>query len=240
MSAAAVRKEMDIERLVTWALRDQGLGWVGRERGREDFSDYGTVIDDDGAGSHPSIGLWSDDDAMLVKMAVDELDLEARVLVTQYGRSGLRPDWVEEGYGSVQQLRDSRGRLRWVWDDPKNRAGSKRPLLGFVGEQRENVDFHRAQYRVWWQGLADIVIPLNGRLERHAATGPEVAREPWSESARPVIYGDDGRPMARTVVKPKVSDLPLEGLREKANRPVMSRASDWSIPKPKRRRRASR
>jgi hypothetical protein len=115
------------------------------------------------------------------------------MLVTQYGRAALRPDWIEEGYGSVQQLRDSRGRLRWIWDDPKNRTGTKRPMLGFIGEQRESVDFHRAQYRVWWQGLADIVEPLNNRLERHLATGPKAARSPWNESAVPTVFAQERR-----------------------------------------------
>lgn len=240
MSGSVARQEMDIERLVIWALRDQGLGWAGRERTVEDFSDLGTVIDEDHAGSHPTIGLWSDDDAMLVKMAVDGLVPEARMLVVQYGRTGLRPDWVEEGYGSVQQLRDSRGRLRWLWDDPKNRTGEKRPLMGFVGEQRDNVDFHRAQYRVWWQGLTDIVGPLNNRLERHRATGPDVSREPWLDSVRPVVFDENGKPMAPAQANAKVSEMPLEALRDIANRPIRTRATDWSIPKPAPRKQGAR
>lgn len=240
MSGAVSRKEMDIERMVTWALRDQGLGWVGRERSVEDWSDYGTVIDDDHTGSHPGIGLWSDDDAMQVKMAIEQLAPEARALLVQYGRAGLRPDWVEEGYGSVQQLRDSRGRLRWIWEDPKNRTGEKRPMMGFVGEQRESVDFHRAQYEVWWQGLADIVAPLNNVLATHRATGPDAPRRPWCESVRPVVFGDDGQPAPRSQVEPKISDLPLEGLREMANKPIRERASDWSIPKRAARKQGAR
>lgn len=240
MSGAVARKEMDIERLITWSLRDQGLGWVGREQVREDFSDLGTVIDEGHTGSHPNIGLWSDDDAMLVKIAIDALPGDARALVVQYGRAGLRPDWVEEGYGSIQQLKDGRGRLRWVWDDPKNRTGEKRPMLAFVGEQRESVDFHRAQYGVWWQALTDLVGPLNNALSGYRASGPEAAREPWSESQRPRVFEQDGGVVKPIHVEPKVSELPIEGLKDKANMPIRSVATDWSVPSRMPRRRIAR
>lgn len=231
---------MDIELLVTWALRDQGLGWAGRERSFDDISDLGTVIDDDHTGSHPSISLWSDDDAMRVKMAIDALPMDARLLVVQYGRAGLRPDWVEEGYGRIEQLRDSRGRLRWIWDDPANRTGGKRPLLGFVGEQRESVDFHRAQYGLWRQALVDIVRPLNNVLLTHFATGPDVPESPWVESPTGTIYGEDGRAMEFSKPSAKVAEMSLSTLRDIANAPIEAQASDWSIPSRPPRRRKSR
>ncbi len=243
MSGALARKDMDIERLITWALRDQGLGWERNvnDKPREDYSDYGTIIDrGSGVVATPNIERWSDEDAMLVKIAVDGLSAEARTLIVQYGRAGLRPDWVEEGYGSVQQLKDNRGRLRWEWSDPVNRTGEKTPKRGFVGEQRENVDFHRAQYRVWWQALVDLVGPLNNVLQSFRATGPEVVREPWIESERPRVFGDNGAVVPSSRIEPKVSELPIEGLKEKANMPVQSVATDWSVPSRLPRRRAAR
>ena len=240
MSGAKSRESWDIERLVTWALRDQGLGWVGREREQFGFADYGTVIDDEGYGSHPTIGLLSDDDASYVKAAIDELPTEARVLLVQYGRAALRPDWCEEGYGSYQQLRYGK-RLMWEWSDPVNRTGEKRPKMGFVGEQRETVDFMRAQYSVWWQGLADIVVPLNNVMERHRATGPEAEQAPWlGDSRKPVIFGPDGAPLAEIVHRPKVAAEAVETLRERASAQIMERASDWSAPAKPIRRRAAR
>ena len=231
MSGSKSRKTIDIEQLVVWAMRDQGLGWAGKDRHRDDFSDLGTLIDDDHAGSHPNIGLWSDDDAMLVKLAIDRLPVEARVLLVQYGRSALRPDWCEDGYGSYQQLRDGRGRKMWDWADPKNRTGEKRPRMGFVGEQRETVDYCRAQSRVWWQGLADIVGPLNNVMERNRATGPEVEATPWlSDSRKPVIYGPDGSRLAEPVVVRKVAAEAVESLRERASQPILAQANDWGAP----------
>jgi hypothetical protein len=243
VSGALARKDMDIERLVIWALRDQGLGWERNvnDKAREDYSDYGTIIDrGSGVVATPNIERWSDEDAMLVKIAVDGLSAEARTLIVQYGRAGLRPDWVEEGYGSIQQLKDNRGRLRWDWADPVNRTGAKTPKLGFVGEQRESVDFHRAQYRVWWQALADLVGPLNNKMSAHRATGPDVPEEPWRESNRPRVFDEDGVEIAAARLEPKVSDLPLDRLKKQANMPVQSVATDWSIPKRMPRRSAAR
>lgn len=227
----SVRERRDIEVLVTWAMRDQGLGWSGKERSVEDFSDLGTIIDDDNHGSHPTIALWSDDDAMAVKLAIDQLVPEARALVVQYGRAGMRPDWCEEGYGSYQQLRDGRGRRMWDWSDAKNRTGEKRPRMGFVGEQRDSVDFHRAQYHVWWWGLHDIVGPLNDVMERHEASGPAAAESPWeSDSQKPVLFGPDGAPIVREVIKPKVAAESVETVRLRASAPIIARANDWGAP----------
>lgn len=241
MSGSKSRDSKDIEQLVIWAMRDQGLGWAGKERARDDFSDLGTIIDDDHPGSHPTIALWSDDDAMQVKLAIDQLPAPARMLLVQYGRTALRPDWCEEGYGSYQQLRDGRGRRMWDWEYPESRTGKKTPRLGFVGEQRETVDFYRAQYGVWWQGLADIVGPLNNVMERHRATGPAADQAPWlSDSRKPVVFGPDGKPLAGVVHRPKVAAEAVETLRERASAPIMDRASDWNAPAKPIRRRAAR
>lgn len=235
-----VRERRDIEVLVIWALRDQGLGWSSKERSIEDFSDLGTIIDDDNHGSHPTIALWSDDDAMAVKLAIDQLVPEARALVVQYGRAGMRPDWCEEGYGSYQQLRDGRGRRMWDWSDAKNRTGEKRPRMGFVGEQRDNVDFHRAQWQLWWQGLTDIVEPLNAVMERHEALPPSVAREPWSDSVKPVVFGPNGKPIATAVTKPKVAAEIAEAVRLRASALITAQANDWGAPVVPMRRNAGR
>ena len=213
----------DIERLVVWAMRDQGLGWGGGDRAVEDISDYGTIIDD--GGSHPNMGLWSDDDALLVKQAVDGLPGEARTLVTLYCRAGIRPEWAEEGEGRWQQLTDGRGRLRWLWSDMANRTGEKRALMGFVGLDPEIVEFERAQYSLWWQGLADIVGPLNRRMKTHHATGPEAHATPWS-LPKVKVHGLSGE-AADEVRRPILADRAYE-MRAAAQAPVLQRPADWT------------
>lgn len=222
-----VRERRDIEWLVTWALRDQGLGWgAPSDRPQLDFSDYGTVIDDEGPGSHPSVSLLTDDDAMVIKRAIDGLPREAQALLIQYGRCGLRPEWAEEGEGGWEQARDARGRLRWQWANPGSRSGPKRPLMVFVGLAPEVVEFERSAYLLWWQGLAELVAPLNMQMQGHAATGPDAPREPWA-LARPVVHGAefDG---ARRERRPVRSET-VEAARARAQAPVSARATDWRV-----------
>ena len=217
----------DVERLVVWALRDQGLGWGASDRARDDASDYGTLIDD--GGSHPNMGLWSDDDALLVKSAIDGLPGEARTLVTQYCRAELRPDWAEEGNGTWQQLTDARGRPRWLWTDQANRTGEKRPLMGFVGLDPEVVAFERAQYGLWWQGLADIVAPLNRQMKTHQAIGPCAPRDPWA-LPKPRVHGLSGE--AASAPKAAVLIDRAYEMRAAAQADVRQRPTDWTGSEP--------
>jgi hypothetical protein len=230
MAAAAkpvVREQRDIEWLVTWALRDQGLGWgaPGDRPAPLGFADYGTVIDDDDIGSHPSINLLTDDDAMVIKRTIDELPREAAALVVQYGRAGLRPDWAEEGEGTWEQARDARGRLRWKWANPSARTGAKKPLMVFVGLAPEVVEYERSTYALWWQGLADLVAPLNLRMQGHAAIGPEAPRMPWLQGKRTVHGLGEGADRTRRPVRGEM----VESVRAQAQAPVRSVASDWSV-----------
>ena len=212
------RQRVDVEELVRWALVDQGLGWVGKDRPAcEDWTDRGTIIDDDHPGSHPMISLLTDDDAPIVKAAIDGLPREAAALVIQFGRAGLRPDWAEEGVGEMRQMIDAQGRLLWIWDNPGNRStkrGGRRPRMEFVGRRREDVEWERAQYLLWWQGLADIVGPLNMRLQGHYAVGPAAPREPWLAAKRNIILPDGaveveqlGKVRAGGVVEAEVAEL---------------------------------
>ena len=229
MSGRLTRQRRDVERLVTWALLENGLGWVGKERSRLDFSDYGTVIDDGFTGSHPTIGRLTHDDAMIVKLVIDKLPRDAQVLVTQYGRTGLRPDWCEEGKGRWEQLKDGRGRLRWKWANPESRSGAREPLVGFVGLDPELVDLHRAEYAVWWQGLADIVAPLNNQLQEHFAVGPEAPREPWS-LPKPTVFGPDGQALPDAPRPHRERAETAAQTRARAADTVNARATDWGFP----------
>jgi hypothetical protein len=113
-------------------------------------------------------------------------------------------------------------------------------MLGFVGEHRENVDFHRAQYRLWHQALTDIIAPLNNEMATHRATGPAAPAEPWIDSPIRKVFGDNGTEMQFREASAKVSEMPLSDLRVKANNPVLAQASDWSVPVRAPRRRKAR
>ncbi|GGF38393.1 hypothetical protein GCM10011321_31640 [Youhaiella tibetensis] len=234
LTGKATRKRMDVERLITWALRDQGLGWVGKERVREDFSDYGTLIDDGGySGSHPTIGLLCDDDAEAVKYCIDyELPREAGALVIQYGRAALRPE-ASDSDPVKEPLRARNGKPRWHYAIPGDTKSRK--LAPMMDEHKysaecELVEFQRAQYGLWWQALVDLVPVLNRRLDRHYATGPDAPKEPWLVSApiepQAVVADADGD----VDVDDEPVSISLDERRRAAGAHVRSVAGDWGAP----------
>ncbi|CAN7584693.1 hypothetical protein LJR016_004304 [Devosia sp. LjRoot16] len=185
--AEVARQGMDIEQLVTWALREQGLGWSAASGQDNGWMVLGTRVDTSGYGAPPpSAALWTDDDAMLVRQAIDALPAEIGALVLLNGRTGMRPDWCEEGEGQWVQERDGRGRPLWDWADQVNRTGEKRARMVFEGTRAELVRFHRAEYTAWREGLVALVAPLNKVMASHEAIGPFVSARPWDE-VRPAI-----------------------------------------------------
>lgn len=223
---------MDIERLVNWALADQGLGWGGEAPDRDSFADLGTVIDDEGYGSHPSISLQTDDDALLVKAAIDALPSEARVLVIQYGRTGLRPEGADEVLGEPQQMTNKRGQPMWIYEVPGNRRSARRPMLDMLtwSTRRETIDFDRAQWTLWREALVALIAPLNNRLETHYATGPEAPERPWA-MPKPVVHGleREGR-VAEPAPRELGSVVSVEQLRDAAQAQVVTRPLNWGAP----------
>lgn len=179
---------MDIERLITWALVDQGLMWSFGKSRDLDMAMLGTRVDISPRGSvaFPSMELQDDDDAMIVKRAIEQLPMEAQAVVLRYGRAQSRPDWCEEGVGhKVPRL--SGGRQVYRYADPGNRRGPREPLFDWEGWRQSDVDAFRAEYRLWWYALKELVGMLDGKMVNHEVTGPKAPLEPWNE-AKPVIH----------------------------------------------------
>jgi hypothetical protein len=183
-------KTLDVEQLITWALRDQGMGWETGAAEGTSWSDLGTRVDTSTRWSvpAPSAALQTDDDALVVRQLIDRLPVEAAALVIQHGRIGGRPDWCEEGEGQMVHKHDGRGRPMWDWDDEVNRSGEKRPRMVFEGTRPELVAFHRAQYAVWHAALAALVPQLNAALQGHQAIGPFAPARPWEAPRGAVLY----------------------------------------------------
>ena len=195
------RQNIDIEQLVTWALRDQGLGWgAPGERSREvaGLEDLGTLVDESEHGWHPSAALFTDDDAMVVYRAINLCLAPQRVLLVLHGRSGTRPEGAMDVLGEPEQLRNKRGQLMWIYDQPGNRRSPRRPLYDRLGHaaRREAIEFARAQWCLWHQGLCDLVDVVNNGMPglagmtQRQATGPAVAAAPWFDPV-PVVHGLD-------------------------------------------------
>lgn len=192
---ALAKETMDVERLVTWALLDQGLGWAMYDRPSDDvgFAELGTRIDTSGVKA-PSISLQTDDDAHVVRAVILTLPQEAADLVIRHGRIGGRPDWCEEGVGGMVQRKAANGKLAWMYEKPGDRRSRKFPIMEWQGWRPEQVEFWRSAYSLWWQGLASMVAPLNRQLKTHQATGPAAPKAPWFDEP-PTVYGADGEPV---------------------------------------------
>ena len=184
---------LDVEQLVTWALRNQGLGWAGSDAPGADWADLGTRVDTSNRWSvpAPSAALQTDDDALVVRACIDRLPPEAAALVVQHGRVGGRPDWCEEGEGKYVQMRDGRGRPLWDWSDPINRTGEKTPRMVFEGMRPQLVQFYRAQYTAWWEALVALVAPLNAALKTHQVIGPFAPERPWDLPKGAILHPVD-------------------------------------------------
>ncbi|GGA63797.1 hypothetical protein [Pelagibacterium lentulum] len=186
------KKSIDVEKLVTWALLDQGLGWAihGQGSSGTGFAELGTRIDTGGIGV-PTPARLSDNDALVVRDVILTLEDDAAEIVIRHGRIGDRPDWCEEGVGEWRQKRGKNGHPAWHYERPGDRRSPKTAVMEFVGWRKEEVDYWRTTYRLWWHSLDAMVGPLNERLERHEALRPGAPLEPWVKPM-PVIHTPDG------------------------------------------------
>lgn len=188
-----LKQRIDVERLVTWALRDQGLGWSGAggiDGPLAGLAELGTRIDASTIGA-PTPALMTDDDAIVVLRHVQALPAAEAALVIQWGRIGERPDWCPEGVGEWRQAVNKRGQPRWRWEKPGDRRSKRWPIMEFIGYSPEHVWFWRDAYSRWREALVSLVGPLNRELANHIACPPEAPEEPWI--GRPaVVHSADG------------------------------------------------
>ncbi len=178
-----MKTTMDIEKLVTWALRDQGLGWSPSAGSGLDVETLGVRIDRSVSYGLPAlgVGLCDSADALAMRAAIDRLPAEGRYLVISNGRIGLRPDWGEEGYGEPVQMTAGNGKLKWVYEDQKNCRGARFPVLDWRGYDAHvrQIDYERASWTLWRESLVALKKALEGTLADHDATGPEAPACPW-------------------------------------------------------------
>lgn len=197
MSVSTIRKAMDIEQLVVWALVDNGLGRLFEDgRLSATWRELGTRVSSSGGAWDAKPPGLKHDDAVCVIEAIGQLHPDCAALIVRHGRIGDRPDWIEEGVGEWRQMIDGQGRPMWRWADPSNRSrkrSERSPRMEFVGETQSNVDYYRAQHDLWWVGLHDLVAPLNEAMTGHQATGPRAPDRPWLAPA--TVFGPDGKPM---------------------------------------------
>lgn len=216
---AVTRERRDIEWLVNWALEAQGLALVVVDGGTNslNWTELGTRIDCGAPSGGSGLGRGvidgaPDFDAVVIAEAITGLPQEAAALVVRFGRLGVgdfaRPDWCEEGVGKWEVVRTSTGKVKWDWEDPVKRRGERVPKQEFVGHSPQHIEFWRAQYSLWWTGLAELVPIVNLAMKGHEALPPVAKARPWETAG--VVHVDESAPV-----------------------PVPARAS---VPEPRRRR----
>lgn len=200
-----LKKNIDIEKLVTWALLNQGLGWDESRKtdSTSEMATYGTLIDRSTIGA-PSPNLQTDDDAWVVKKHIKELPDDVSDFIIRFGRIGDRPDWCPEGVGEYVQKRNKKGDPMWIYDTPGNKRSKKHPLMEWQGWRQAQVDYWRSSYTLWRRGLVELIEPLNAEMANHIATPPAAPNAPW-EKDLPTIHTPDGpqKPRSRVLTRPE-------------------------------------
>lgn len=187
-----IGRKIDVERLVVWALAEEG---VGPDAGSflsssgssaasvEAYLARGGVRIQGGGGGREGM---ADPDALEVWSAISSLDPDSRSLVLRHGRLGTRPDyWPDVAPRLVPRLdADGRPALSRAWSASRKRIPQYCELVleATAGE----INRHRRLWDFWHSGLVTLrEILKSARLRLWEPTGPMVpARpcEPWNYS----------------------------------------------------------
>jgi hypothetical protein len=149
-----------------------------------------------------SVGVRDTVHAAAYALASELSAVEHGAMVRQYALLGGRPDaWLEPEH----KARASVWVKQWVeaqveYQGP-GRKGGYCPVI--ITWDKERVDWGRAQYAHWWQGLDDLAKALATRALGFSVTGPSAPREPWSV---PTLFerGSQEAPPNGSSQRPKV------------------------------------
>ena len=187
---------IDIEKLVRWALVDQRaadamkaleaidkIGMASCVGRLEEVAELGTTVQQGYADK--LLVRETADDAFEVYSAVNQLPERARNLVIAHAMHDTRPDWFPEGAGK-RVPRIGAGRGGKAQAKIKMSDGTTMPIFDWDGPSPTLVNQARAEYLVWWEGLAALVVQLQKNLSRYIAQPPRAARTPWDWSEKKV------------------------------------------------------
>lgn len=193
------RESWSIERLVHWALREQGLGYDRGSGGGGSLSGLGIKVDGGTGGS--SGGQWVDEDAIIVHDALQAMLGDARVaeaarLVATHGRAGTTPDWGQMGGGRFELVRNGKGKAKRMYRDQRRSRGLTGFEWQFVGDSPDLLDHKMITYIVWHTALCELKDVVNTRMKGHVATGPRASATPWDDPAPIVLHSDRNMALA--------------------------------------------
>lgn len=187
-----MKETRDIEWLVNWALQAQNVERAiknatpmaqgqSSQPAFEQMARLGVRVD-----SSRKAESWGNvdcqNDAVIIYDLIQRLPRDAAGLVVIHGRAGTRPDWCVEGVGCEVPVLTAKGKPRRIYRDPIKSMGDLGPMMEWIGHRQETVDFHRAQYAVWYQALSALVPFANKELEAYQAERPKASPYPWDWS----------------------------------------------------------
>ncbi|WP_321504062.1 hypothetical protein [Breoghania sp.] len=200
-----MRKIIDIEALLFWALGDQGVADEFREEAYgagyaasawepiERLAQLGTLVDGRAGNRFGSGDIHRD--AMAVGDAIRALEPEVRGMVICYGITGARPAWDYQP--ELRPVIGINGKPVVIRERVKGLRGWRDDVVGCELELRPSLETARAawmRYREWWMGLAYLQALLKPILSDHEVTGPCAPFEPWigtsSEALVSAVLGD--------------------------------------------------
>jgi|TARA_Y100000034_G_scaffold23122_1_gene26712 hypothetical protein len=195
-----IKNNIDIEDLVRWTYQvqrmdaqaehetDQILNWLlatgSNAKVIEWHAQLGCRVDC--AGSAAAAPAATNADAEAVHLVVLALarrcgdGSNSAILIQQYGRIGLRPDWLPGARTRFEPLINGKGKPKMVY---RNRHAIACRVV--LKDYPEVIRFARGQYGRWLSGLAWVAGQLRRRpelLETHSVIGPAAPRQPWSSS----------------------------------------------------------
>lgn len=197
------KQEIDIERLLIWTYQKKQADKVSERRYRSDeplressstalvmrMAKLGTLIDCSGSAANHREVL--DEDADTVHAMVQQLGERTAGHIISNARTGMRPDVMEGQEPRLCGLnrRDGGaydpskgGKPRLVYHDNKQRRPSHCPLV--VSPCPKHLAFWRGVYRIWWDAMARLVLPINEYgLEKFIVTGPAAPAQPWKKDS---------------------------------------------------------
>lgn len=185
----AAYDDTDVERLLTWAYRDQMAdrvggghmigGGVSNAEAMAAYFALGCKIDTPGVGERMAYAGRASAHPVAETVHACVLGVENRGLVIQNARTGSRPDWMPGVVVRCAPVLNGKGRPTMEYADAKR----SRPLYchyQWVPCRPEHLALARGLWCAWWDAVEAVRIGLEDALGRKMV-GVREAREPWVE-----------------------------------------------------------
>lgn len=184
-----MKEKKDIEWLLHWAFSTQfveqaagdlkQLGPSSGPGGFESLALLGVRVDCSSS-AEKMLGVCCHDDAAMIYDTVMRIDSpEAKGLLILHARANTRPDWIPAGVGKLVPVLDRNGKPRRMYRNPEKSRGDLGPMMEWQGNSVDMVEYHRAMWSAWHEGMCVLVDAVNADMTSFIATPPKAQAAPW-------------------------------------------------------------